>query len=75
MVKTRIAPSPTWKLHIGTVIISLYNWIIAKQNDGKFIMRIEDTDLVRSTKENEDNIVEWLKRLWLNYDMELWWDE
>lgn len=69
MIKTRIAPSPTWKLHIGTVIISLYNRIIAKQNNWKFIMRIEDTDLARSTKENEDNIIEWLKRLGLDYDI------
>jgi glutamyl-tRNA synthetase len=69
MIKTRIAPSPTGKLHIGTVIISLYNWIIARQNNWKFIMRIEDTDLARSTKENEDNIIKWLKRLGLDYDI------
>ena len=63
-VITRMPPSPTGLFHIGSVRTALYNYLYAKQNGGKFILRIEDTDRERSKKEFEDNITEsfkWLK--------------
>ena len=67
-IRTRIAPSPTGWLHIGTARTALFNFLFAKQNGGQFILRIEDTDKVRSKKEYEDNIIEALSWLGLNYD-------
>ena len=68
-VRVRIAPSPTGYLHIGTARTALSNWLFAKKNDGKFILRIEDTDLERSDVKYEKDIIEGLK--WLGLD----WDE
>ena len=51
MIITRFAPSPTGTLHIGGVRTALFNYIYAKQNNGKFLVRIEDTDQVRSKPE------------------------
>ncbi len=68
-VRVRFAPSPTGFLHVGSVRTALFNWIFAKQNSGKFILRIEDTDKERSKPEYEKNILESLK--WLGLD----WDE
>ena len=67
--RVRIAPSPTGWLHIGTARTALFNFLFARKNGGKFILRIEDTDKERSKKEYEENILEGLK--WLN----LYWDE
>ncbi|MFZ2484667.1 MAG: glutamate--tRNA ligase family protein, partial [Minisyncoccia bacterium] len=67
-VVVRMAPSPTGKLHIGTARTALYNYIFAKQNSGKFILRIDDTDKERSTKEYEENILDGLKWLGFEYD-------
>ena len=53
---TRFAPSPTGTLHIGGVRTALFNYVYAKQNKGKFLIRIEDTDAERSSREHEDNI-------------------
>ena len=53
MTVTRFAPSPTGNLHIGGVRTALYNYIYAKQNDGKFLVRIEDTDQERSREKFE----------------------
>ncbi len=64
----RMAPSPTGNLHVGTARTALYNFLFAKQNGGKFIMRIEDTDKERSTKEYEDNIIDGFKWLQLEWD-------
>ena len=64
MIRTRFAPSPTGKLHIGGVRTALFNYLFAKSNDGKFLLRIEDTDKNRSSKENIDvilNGLNWLK--------------
>jgi glutamyl-tRNA synthetase len=69
MVRVRLAPSPTGKLHLGTARTALFNFLFAKKNKGKFILRIEDTDRTRSTKEFEKDIIENLK--WLGLD----WDE
>lgn len=65
----RIAPSPTGNLHVGTARTALFNFLFARHNKGKFIVRIEDTDALRSTKEFEQNIIEGME--WLN----LSWDE
>lgn len=65
---TRIAPSPTGYLHLWTVRTALYSYILAKKYSWKFILRIEDTDLTRSTKFFEEDIMNWLKWLWLDRD-------
>ena len=65
-VRTRIAPSPTGAPHIGTAYIALHNMAFAKSQGGEFILRIEDTDRVRSSTESEDEILSALK--WLNLD-------
>lgn len=67
-IRTRIAPSPTGTLHIGTARTALFNYLFARQNGGKFILRIEDTDKDRSKKEYEDDILEGLKWLGFEYD-------
>jgi glutamyl-tRNA synthetase len=67
-VITRFAPSPTGYFHAGSYRTALFSWIYARQKGGKFILRIEDTDKERSKKEYEENIVESLKWLGLEYD-------
>ena len=67
-VVTRFAPSPTGTLHIGGVRTALFNYVYAKQNDGLFLVRIEDTDRERSTKEFEQNILDNLSSIGLNPD-------
>ncbi|PIZ00737.1 glutamate--tRNA ligase, partial [bacterium (Candidatus Howlettbacteria) CG_4_10_14_0_8_um_filter_40_9] len=68
-IRTRIAPSPTGKFHIGTARTALFNYLFAKKNSGDFLLRFEDTDRERSTKKFEDDIREGMK--WLGMD----WDE
>ncbi len=68
MVRTRFAPSPTGQLHIGGARTALFNFLFAKKNNGKFILRIEDTDLERSKIEFEKMIIEDLKWLGINWD-------
>ena len=63
MIITRFAPSPTGTLHIGGVRTALFNYLHAKQNDGKFLIRIEDTDQDRSKLEYEENILNGLAKL------------
>lgn len=67
-VITRIAPSPTGKFHIGTARTALFNYLFAKKNNGNFLLRWEDTDKERSTKESENDIREGLKWLGLNWE-------
>ena len=55
-VKVRFAPSPTGKLHVGNVRTALVNWMFAKGQGGSFVLRIDDTDLARSTAEFEQGI-------------------
>ena len=69
-VITRFAPSPTGYLHIGGARTALFNWLFAKHSGGKFLLRIEDTDRERSTKEAEAAILEGLKWLGLQWDGE-----
>ncbi|MFB2769319.1 glutamate--tRNA ligase [Pelatocladus sp. BLCC-F211] len=67
-VRVRIAPSPTGNLHIGTARTAVFNWLFARHHDGKFILRIEDTDLERSRPEYTENILQGLRWLGLNWD-------
>ncbi|MCW5317291.1 glutamate--tRNA ligase [Nostoc sp. KVJ3] len=67
-VRVRLAPSPTGNLHIGTARTAVFNWLFARHHGGKFILRIEDTDLERSRPEYTDNILEGLRWLGLNWD-------
>jgi len=67
-IRTRIAPSPTGLFHLGNARAALFNWLFAKKNDGKFILRIEDTDKVRSKPEYEIDITEGLTWLGLGWD-------
>ncbi len=64
----RFAPSPTGKLHVGNVRAALWNWLLARRDGGKFVLRIDDTDQERSTKEYEDAIKRDLEWLGLNWD-------
>ncbi len=68
-IVTRFPPSPTGYLHVGGARTALFNWLYARQNNGKFVLRIEDTDTVRSTQASVDAIFEAMR--WLELD----WDE
>ncbi len=67
-VRTRIAPSPTGDPHVGTAYIALFNQCFARQHGGQFILRIEDTDQVRSTESSEQDILRALRWLGLQWD-------
>jgi nondiscriminating glutamyl-tRNA synthetase len=67
-VRTRFAPSPTGLLHIGGARTALFNYLFAKNNQGSFVLRIEDTDTERSKEEYQKDIVESLKWLGINWD-------
>ncbi|MGL5298552.1 MAG: glutamate--tRNA ligase family protein, partial [Plesiomonas sp.] len=68
-IKTRFAPSPTGYLHVGGARTALYSWLYARRMGGEFVLRIEDTDLERSTQEAIDAIMDGMN--WLD----LGWDE
>jgi len=70
MIKVRFAPSPTGYLHIGGARTALFNWLYARNQKGEFILRIEDTDLARSTDEYSREILDslsWLGFSWMHY--------
>lgn len=67
-VKTRFAPSPTGYLHVGGVRTALFSWLYARKHGGQFVLRIEDTDLERSTQESVNAILEGMTWLGLEYD-------
>jgi len=69
--RLRLAPSPTGLLHIGTARTALFNWLFAKKSQGKFLLRIEDTDIFRSKPEFTKNILDGLSWLGLNWDEDL----
>lgn len=69
MIRVRFAPSPTGKLHLGSARTALFNWLFARGQGGTFILRVEDTDPERSSRELEDSILDDLR--WLGLD----WDE
>ena len=66
--KTRFAPSPTGDLHLGGIRTALYNWALARGNNGKFVLRIENTDVERSSAEYTEGILNGLQ--WLNVDFD-----
>jgi len=66
MVRTRFAPSPTGYLHIGGALTALFCWAYARNRGGKFILRIEDTDLERSTQQSVLAILDAMQ--WLGFD-------
>src|SRR5919199_4785517 len=67
-MRVRFAPSPTGALHIGGARTALYNWLMARGNEGTMVLRIEDTDRERSTPENVAQILDALEWLELDYD-------
>ena len=67
-VRVRFAPSPTGSLHVGGARTALFNWLYAKKTGGKFILRVEDTDTARSTRESEQSMLADLNWLGLDYD-------
>ncbi|MBL8302147.1 MAG: glutamate--tRNA ligase [Ideonella sp.] len=67
-VRTRIAPSPTGFLHLGTARTALYSWAYARHHGGQFVLRIEDTDVARSTQDSVDQILQSMRWLGLDYD-------
>jgi glutamyl-tRNA synthetase len=67
-VRTRIAPSPTGFLHLGTARTALYSWAYARHHGGQFVLRIEDTDVVRSTQDAVDQILASMRWLGLDFD-------
>ena len=68
MIVTRFAPSPTGNFHIGSLRTAIYNYLFAKKNEGKFILRIEDTDKERSKKKYENEIIKVFELFNLDYD-------
>ena len=70
MIRVRFAPSPTGYLHIGSARTALFNWLYARHYGGKFILRIEDTDKVRSEERFLEEIITDLKWLGINWDEE-----
>ena len=68
-IRVRYAPSPTGTLHVGGVRTALFNWLFARKNDGVFVLRIEDTDLERSTEESTEQLKSSMR--WIHLD----WDE
>ena len=68
MTVTRFPPSPTGDLHIGGARTALYSWLYARQHNGKFILRIEDTDLERNSQKSVDAIIDGMNWLGLDYD-------
>ena len=69
--RLRFAPSPTGQVHIGNIRTAIFNWLAARHMGGKFILRIEDTDLERSTKEAIETLLECMEWLGLDYDEEV----
>src|SRR3989344_5192152 len=70
-IRTRIAPSPTGLFHIGNARTALFSYLFAKKNHGEFLLRIEDTDIERSKKEYEDDIIDGLRWLGIMWDGEI----
>ena len=72
-IRVRFAPSPTGKVHIGNIRAAIYNWLFARHTGGKFLLRVEDTDLERSTPEAIQVLFECMKWLGLDYDEEVFY--
>ena len=63
-MKVRFAPSPTGPFHIGGARSALFNWLLARKEEGTFVLRIEDTDLARSTRESEEKYQSFFAMAW-----------
>ena len=72
-IRVRFAPSPTGKVHIGNIRAAIYNWLYARHTGGKFLLRVEDTDLERSTPEAIQVLFDCMKWLGLDYDEEVFY--
>ena len=72
-IRVRFAPSPTGKVHIGNIRAAIYNWLFARHTGGKFLLRVEDTDLERSTPEAIQVLFDCMEWLGLNYDEEVFY--
>lgn len=72
-IRVRFAPSPTGKVHIGNIRAAIYNWLYARHLGGKFLLRVEDTDLERSTPEAIKVLFECMEWLGLDYDEEVFY--
>ncbi len=72
-IRVRFAPSPTGKVHIGNIRAAIYNWLYARHTGGKFLLRVEDTDLERSTPEAIKVLFECMEWLGLDYDEEVFY--
>ncbi len=72
-IRVRFAPSPTGKVHIGNIRAAIYNWLYARHTGGKFLLRVEDTDLERSTPEAIQVLFECMQWLGLDYDEEVFY--
>jgi glutamyl-tRNA synthetase len=70
-VKVRFAPSPTGKVHIGNIRTAIFNWLFARHSAGEFLLRVEDTDIERSTAEAKEALFDCMKWLGLDYDGEV----
>ena len=69
--RARFAPSPTGQVHIGNIRTAIFNWLATRHNKGTFLLRIEDTDLERSTQDAIDKLLDCMKWLGLDYDEEI----
>ena len=67
-IRVRFAPSPTGYLHIGGARTALFNWLYARHNGGKFVLRVEDTDDARNSREAVDIILDGLRWMGLDWD-------
>ena len=72
-IRVRFAPSPTGKVHIGNIRAAIYNWLFARHTGGKFLLRVEDTDLERSTPEAIQALFECMEWLGLDWDEEVFY--
>ena len=72
-IRVRFAPPPTGKVHIGNIRAAIYNWLFARHTGGKFLLRVEDTDLERSTPEAIQVLFECMEWLGLDYDEEVFY--
>src|SRR3954464_2364497 len=68
MIRVRFAPSPTGHLHVGGARTAIFNWLFAKHHGGEFLIRVEDTDQARSTRESEAMVLDDLRWLALTWD-------
>ena len=69
--RVRFAPSPTGQVHIGNIRTAIFNWLFARHTGGKFLVRIEDTDIERSTREAIETLLECMRWLGLDYDEQI----